>query len=174
MRRNLFLYLTLACFLGLIAIFVVDGYMGVYDTIYVTAGEMEERIEADFWMRQEGAWKQLRQGVNWGDKVPFRYTVENHQFSTYSADVEVSVWRSQEKVLDLPSQPLSVDAFGKASVKWVVDSTKLLPRPPRQYEGRVQYNYTVIIKRGQIERKVIVSINYPAPKSVGVPPLPPR
>ncbi|GAI56646.1 unnamed protein product, partial [marine sediment metagenome] len=44
MRKNLFLYLTLACFFGLIAIFIVDGYLGIYDTIYVTAGEQEERV----------------------------------------------------------------------------------------------------------------------------------
>ena len=36
-RRNLFLYLTLACFLGIIAIFIFDGYVGIYDTIYVTS-----------------------------------------------------------------------------------------------------------------------------------------
>ena len=44
-RRNLFLYLTIACFFGLIAIFIVDGYMGIYDILYVTTGEYEEKID---------------------------------------------------------------------------------------------------------------------------------
>jgi len=48
MRRYLFLYLTLACFFGLVAIFIVDGYIGIYDTLYITAGEREQTIEADF------------------------------------------------------------------------------------------------------------------------------
>jgi hypothetical protein len=51
-----------------------------------------------------------------------------------------------------------------------MDTTELLPGdiPPEQ-----NYQYTVIIKRGEIERKIIVYINpipYP-PKPV---PLPPR
>ena len=36
MRRHLFLYLALACFAGLIAISIVDGYMGIYNTVYIT------------------------------------------------------------------------------------------------------------------------------------------
>jgi hypothetical protein len=90
-RRNLFLYLTLACFIGLIAIFIVDGYMGIYDTIYVTTGEREQKIEPDFWLRQEWAWST---GVNWDEKVFFGYEVDNRQFSAYSADIEASVWHS--------------------------------------------------------------------------------
>jgi hypothetical protein len=39
------LYLALACFAGLIAIFIADGYLGIYDTAYVTAGEYEQEIE---------------------------------------------------------------------------------------------------------------------------------
>ncbi len=47
MRKNLFLYLALACFVGLIAIFVVDGYMGIYDTVYITTGKQEYKVDAD-------------------------------------------------------------------------------------------------------------------------------
>ena len=170
MKRNLFLYLTLACFLGLIAIFIVDGYLGIYDTIYVTGGEREEKVESDFWLRQERVWST---GINWGEKVFFRYEVDNRQFSSYAADIEVSVWRSQEKVRDLLSQQILVDAFDKGQLEWVIDTTELLPGgiPAEQ-----RFEYTVIIKRGEIERKIIVYINqlsypseYPA-KSVPVPP----
>ena len=51
--RRLFLYLAIACFAALVAIFVVDGYMGVYDTLYVTVGEYEQEIEADYWERYD-------------------------------------------------------------------------------------------------------------------------
>ena len=64
-RRNLFLYLTLVCFLGLIAIFIVDGYMGVYDTVYITAGEREQKIESDVWRRGDKFWSS---GVNRGKR----------------------------------------------------------------------------------------------------------
>jgi len=166
MRKNLFLYLTLACFLGLIAIFVVDGYLGVYDTLYVTSGEYEEEIEADFWLRQEWSWST---GVTWGEKVFLQYEVANHQFSGYSADIEASVWRGQEKVSDLGTQSVSIGPFAKAEVEWLVDTAELLP------DGMLleqSYQCSIIIKRGEIERKIIVSINpvsYP-PKAEIVPP----
>jgi len=165
-RRNLFLYLTLACFFGLIAIFIVDGYMGIYDTVYITAGEREEKIEPDFWLRQDRVWSA---GINWGEKAFFRYEVDNRQFSSYTADIAVSVWHSQEKVRDLLSQQISVAAFDKGQLEWVMDTAELLPGdiPPEQ-----GYQYSVTIKRGEIERKIIVSINplaYP-PKALPAPP----
>jgi hypothetical protein len=163
MRKNLFLYLTLACFFGLIAIFVVDGYLGVYDTLYVTSGEYEEEIEADFWLRQDWTWST---GVNWGENVFLQYEVANHLFSGYSADIAASVWHGQEKEIDLGAYPVSIDPFGKAEVEWLVDTTELLPNPPEQ-----NYQYSIIIKRGEIERKIIIDISavsYP-PKTEIVP-----
>ena len=55
-HRNLYLYLTLACFLGIILIFIFDGYMGVYDSLTVTTGEQEDQIKADQWPRQGRYW----------------------------------------------------------------------------------------------------------------------
>ena len=176
MRRNLFLYLALACFVGLIAVFVVDGYIGIYDTVYVTAGEREETIEPDFWLRQEKRIWSV--GANREGKVSFRYEVDNRRFSSYTADVEVSVWHSQQKVRDVTSQQVVIAAFDKGQLEWVVDNTELLPTdiPPEQ-----GYQYTVIIKRGKIERRIIVNIN-PAPYPLkpapvypkAIPPPPPR
>jgi len=168
MRRNIFLYLALACFLGLIAIFVVDGYLGIYDTVYITAGERKEKIEPDEWLRQE-EFEERGVSVNRDDRVSFTYEVDNRRFSSYTADVEVSVWHSQQKVLDVISQPMSIAAFDKGELEWVVDNTELLPTDilPEQ-----SYQYTVIIKRGEIERKIIVSINplIYSPKSAPAPP----
>ena len=150
-RRNVFLYLTLACFFGLVAIFIVDGYLGIYDTVYVTAGEYEQEIEPDFWLRHDRTWST---GVNWGEKVFFRYEVDNRLFSGYTADVDVSVWHSQERVRDLLSQQILISAFDKGQLEWVMDTTELLPTQPEQ-----GYQYTVIVKRGEIERKIIVNVN---------------
>ena len=166
-RKYLYLYLTLVCFFGLIAIFIVDGYMGIYDTIYVTAGELEQEIEADTWLREDKFWST---GVNRGEKAFFSYEVDNRQLSSYTADVEVSVWRSQEKVRDLISQQLVIAAFDKGQLEWVIDTAELLPGdiPPEQ-----SYEYTVIIKRGDIERKIIMHIN-PTAYPIKTVPLPPR
>jgi len=177
MRRNLFLYLTLACFFGLIAIFVVDGYLGVYDTIYVTAGEREEKIEADFWLRQSltksaEVKNTYSVSANWEEKIFFRYEVDNRQFSGYTADIEVAVWHSQEKIYDLVSQHIQIGAFDKEQLEWVLDTVELLPSdvPPEQ-----NYEFTVIIKRGQVERNIIVYINPRTyPSGAKVVPVPPR
>jgi len=158
-RRNLFLYLTLVCFFGLVAIFIVDGYMGIYDTIHITAGEREQKIEPDTWLRQDSFWTA---GVNRGEKAFFTYEVANRQFSSYTADIEVSAWRSQEKVQDLVSQPILIAAFGEGQLEWVIDTTELLPE---DIPAEQSYEFTVIIKRGEIERNIIVYINptlYPA------------
>ncbi|MBA7682523.1 hypothetical protein ES703_90873 [subsurface metagenome] len=172
MRRNLFLYLTIACFIGLIAIFVVDGYLGIYDTVYITTGEQSFKVEADVWQRQwptyapvpiyeepmlaEGGKGAYYMPANREEKISFRYEVDNRVFSTYKADIEVSVWHSQQKVRDLILQPMSISAFDKGESEWVIDNTELLPKDilPEQ-----SYDYTVIIKRGEIERRIVVSIN---------------
>ena len=169
MRRNLFLYLTLVCFFSLIAIFIVDGYMGIYDTVYITAGEREEKIEPDQWLQQE-KFRARGVSVNWGEKAFFRYEVDNRRFFSYTADIEASVWRSQEKVRDLISEQILIAAFDKGQLEWVMDTSEILPSDVSPEQG---YEYTVIIKRGKIERKIIVYINrltYP----IKVVPAPPR
>ena len=163
-RKYLFLYLTLACFLSLIAIFTFDGYMGTYDTLYITAGEQEQKIEADYWLRQDRFWST---SVDWGETAFFRYEVDNRQFSGYTDNIDASVWRNQEKVRDLISQPISLAAFDKGQLEWVLDTSELLPEdaPPEQ-----RFQYTILIKRGEIERRIILYTN---PVSyVPKPPIP--
>ena len=171
MRKQLFLYLTLACFFGLIAIFIVDGYMGIYDTLEIKAGEQPQTIEADEWLRQE-KFGVRGVGVNWDEKIFFDYEVDNRRFSSYSAEIEVSVWHSQEKIYDLVSQHMQIGAFDKEQLEWVLDTAEFLPSdvPPEQ-----SYEFTVIIKRGQVERNLIVYVN-PSAYSSGakVVPLLPR
>lgn len=175
---NLYLYLALVCFLGIITIFIVDGYMGVYDTIYVTTREMPQKIEADFWQRQapgygpygpvpeEGSQQAFNISTNRGGKVAFRYEVANRLFSSYTADISVAVWHSQQKIRDLLSQPMSLDAFGKGQLEWVVDTVEFTPSdlPTDQ-----PYQFSVVIKRGDLERRIVIEL-YPGVKV----PAPPR
>lgn len=167
-NRGLFLYLTLACFFGLIAIFIVDGYMGVYDTVYLTTGEREQKIDADTWRYGDNY---LSAGVNRGEKTFFRYEIDNRRFSSYSANIEVSVWRSQEKISDLGTYPVSIGAFDKQEITWAVDAAAILlpdALPEQSYE------YTVSIKREEIERNIILRINpavYPEIRPIAVPPV---
>ena len=36
-------------------------------------------------------------GARWGEPIPFRYEIDNRNFSTYSANVDVSVWRGGQE-----------------------------------------------------------------------------
>lgn len=162
-HKSLFLYLTLACFLGIILIFVFDGYMGVYDNLFVTSGEREDEIARD-----SKPW-QPSVAVAWGEKAFFRYEVDNRQFSTYSANITVSIWHSKEKVRDLISREISIAAFDKGQLEWVLDTAEFVPAdiPPEQ-----GYEFTVVIRRGETEQRLITHVRpepYP-PKPIIAPP----
>jgi len=167
-RKNLFLYLTLACFLGLITIFIVDGYLGVYDTIYVTTGEREQKVEADFWLKsakwQENAWTTQ---TSRGQKVSFRYQVDNRGFSDYSTEVNVSLWRSQQKLSDLVSQPILVAPFGREEFTWQIDTDKF--KVASEISPEQSFEFSVIITRGELERRIIVHV---LSETLSKPPVP--
>ena len=148
MRRNLFLYLGLACFVGLIAIFVFDGYMGIHDTLHITTGEYEQTVEADQWDRFGGYRPSAE--TTWGDKVFFSYEVNNRRFSRYDTVIQVSVWKEDDKILDLVAEDKAIEPFDEAKIEWTLTSQEL------EKAGMGIDNYTVKINYGDVERKVIV------------------
>jgi hypothetical protein len=164
--KNLYLYLALACFLGVILIFIFDGYMGVYDTLTVKTGEFPQTIEPEQWAQRDRYWPV---SIDWGSKAAFSYEVENRWFSTYKADFEVSVWHEQEKVAVLLAQPISIASFDKGQLEWILNTAELVPPdlPPEQ-----RYNFTVVIKRGDIERNILVHVSE-VPKPVIIETQPP-
>ena len=177
-RRNLFLYLALACFGGIIALLVMSGYLGIFDTIYITTygytsptttGQQEIKVEPAFWLRPDYEWASdppyVAMEVVAKEKVYFRYEMANRRLSSYAADIEISVWtanmevspwRAQERVVNLVSKPIVVAPFDKDQVEGVLDTGKLElgQIAPDQYEYPVKYS--VIIKHGEIERKVLL------------------
>jgi len=154
-RRHRFLYLAIACIAGLAAIFIVDGYLGIYDTVYITTGEYEQEIEAYEWMREENFWSTP---ARWDEKVSFRYEIGNHQFSTYSTLIEASVWKENERVIDLFSENRSVQPFGTVMVEWTLSSQQL----ESAGFGIDGYgDYTVKINYGDVERRIILNFYSP-------------
>lgn len=158
-RRKLYLYLCLAlvCFIGLMATYFVDGYMGIYDTVYITVGERKQSsIELYQWLQGEGRWTSR---VRWGEEIKFEYKIDNRRFSTYSADVEVSVQLNQEKVCDLLSQHIAVAPFDKEQLNWVLDTVEL--EPSGAPSPKENYKYIVIIKNGELERQIKLYVSCP-------------
>jgi hypothetical protein len=158
MRRSLFLYLAIACFIALIAIFIVDGYLGIYDTVYITAGERQKVVEPDYWLQRHELEIEYYVHADWGQKIFFRYEIDNRRFSTYSTLVKASVWQENEKVLDLFSEEKSMEPFDKAMVEWTL-LTQELGDAALIIGGRDQY--TVKIEYGEVERSIVVDLDYP-------------
>lgn len=149
--KKLFLYLAIACFAGLVAIFIVDGYMGIYDTIHITVGEYEQKIEASYWERNDVSWPVY---ANAGENVYFSYRIDNNRLSEYSTHIEVSVWQENEKVVDLFSQDVSIARLDEATVEWTLLSDDLYDT---DFEVSERREYTVRINRGDVERRIVVA-----------------
>jgi hypothetical protein len=166
-HKNLYLYLTLACFVGIILIFIFDGYMGLYDSLSVTGVDFPQKITNDQWQQQDRYGVSVM-NIGGGGDVPFSYEVDNRLFSSYKADINVSLWHDQAKVADLQSKTLTLGAFDKGQVDWVLNIDDFVPE---NLPAGTNYDFTVVIKRGEIERRVIlyVSPDVFLPKPIVIP-----
>jgi len=155
-RKGLFLYSAIACLIGIVLIFVFDGYLGIYDTVHVTAGEYEQEIDPDYWQGQRrGFASPYHIGAQWGEPIHFRYEIANRRFSTYSATVEATVWKSNEKLIDLFKQDISLSKFDKVTMEWTLPAEELERFGPKPGQ------FTVRIRRGEVELGQGIVIYYP-------------
>jgi hypothetical protein len=152
-HKSLYLYLALACFLGIVLIFVFDGYMGTYDRLEIITGEYTQTIEPEDWPEEVG-FRYI--GVESDDIINFTYELDNRSFSGYSSGFEVSLWREGEKIKDILTESISIGAFDDWSIDWMLDTGEILP-PGTSPQQNLQF--TVLIKRGDIERNVVVSVH---------------
>jgi hypothetical protein len=152
-KRGFYLHLAIVCFVGIIAVFVIDGYLGVYDTFYVTAGEHEQEIAPDYWLRSRhnGYSYPFQVGAEWGQAVYFRYEIDNRCFSSYSTFIYASLWKEDKKLFDLFSGNRTIAAFHRTTVEWALDSDEF------QSRGLSVGEYTMKVERAGIERKIIVA-----------------
>ncbi|MFC1942637.1 hypothetical protein ACFLWU_05415 [Chloroflexota bacterium] len=169
-RNNLFLYLTLVCFVGIILIFIFDGYLGVYDTVVLDNGQYSQKIETDQWSQEKYDYR-ASTGVERGNQVEFTYTVENHRFSGYSADVEVSFLHNDEIISDPIVDVITAEAFGMDEMKWILDADAFVPA---DYPSEQQYIVNVLVKRDNVQREVLVNISGLPMKPVIIEPRPVR
>jgi len=154
-RKNLYLFLTIAFFLAIIAIFVFDGYMGVYDTVRVTTiQEGEQVMEPESWL-DEGYEYRHYVWTEEGQDISFHYELDNRRFSTYSADVEAALWLGETKHSDLISQSVAIPGFDKEEFSWTIDTGTLRP----EYSIETQdFEFSVIIERDGVELKIVVHV----------------
>lgn len=167
-RKNVYLYIALACLLGIIAIFVFGGYLGIYDTVYVSTGEYEQVIGPEFWQGQRPDTRfPYNVGARWGDTVRFRYMIDNRRYSGYSVDVEASLWQRDQKVKDLLKQNMSLASFDKATLEWQITAGEM-------EQAKLQIGqYTLKISRGGVELGSGIILGYYQETGPGNPLKPP-
>ena len=167
-HKILYLFLTLACFIGIILIFVFDGYMGVYDTLVMDNGQFQQKVETDQW-GSDGYGGMATISMDPGGSVKFTYTVENHRFSEYKSDLQIAMYYQQDKVADILSDTLAVKAFKNGETTWTLDAAKIVPA---DFPSGQAYNAYIILKRGDIERRIYVYVNPSYPTKVIPVPAP--
>ena len=165
-HRNIYLYLTLACFIGIILVFVFDGYLGLYDSLTVTGTDYPQEITPEQWSQQD------RFGggpvfIEANGEMSFSYKVDNRRFLPYRADVDVSLWYNQSKLADLASETISLGAFGGGQVDWMLDVAGYVPE---NLPANTTLSFTILITRGEIERSVIFYYNSALPNIPVIPP----
>ena len=165
-HKNIYLWLALACFLGIILVFIFDGFMGLYDSLIMDNNQYKQTINADMWAQQEQSGYLNTIGVDRSGRIEFTYTIENHRFSEYNQIVGASVWNSSQKLKDLNTTPLNIKPFGKSEVRFTLDVATIVPA---ELPANQTYNMNVVIQRGSIERKIQVYVN---PLTVGIKEIP--
>jgi hypothetical protein len=154
-HNSIYLFLALACFVGVILIFIFDGYIGVYDSLVIDNGQYKQTVAADQWAQREQYGNMVSTSVDRNSQVDFTYTVENHRFSDYTDSVDVSLWYNKVKTADLLSTQLSIPSFNTKVMAWSINATQVISANASTGQS---YIYNVKIKRGDIERDINVNI----------------
>jgi hypothetical protein len=160
-QKNLFLYLAVACFIGIILIFVFDGYMGLYDTLTMTSGEQTQTVAPEQWSDSIKHHYPVDLWPFSSGNYSFSYVIDNRHFTSYQADLSISVWKNQVKVADVLSSTVNVGAFQKETISWVIDPLSIVPAL-----ANTDNQFTLEIDRGNVKRSVIVHYNLNNPKII--------
>ncbi|HTY81856.1 MAG TPA: hypothetical protein VMB24_03655 [Dehalococcoidales bacterium] len=150
-HNNIFLILALLCFLGIVAIFIFDGYIGVYDTLAVNNGQYTQTVTPDQWGQPERYGGSFNAGIPGNGSATFTYTMENHRFNKYNSRLDATLVYNEQIVLNLFGRDISIPAFGKQSFEWTLSAADV----PMQYRNVVG---TIKIVSGNIQRQVGLNI----------------
>lgn len=148
-----YLSIALACFLAILCIFIVDGYLGVYDTLYITYGEYEQKVEFESQQYIEAGGTYFGGEIVAGASALYRYQIDNRTFHPCESQMTVSVWKSGNKLADLVDRQIKLARFDSTVVEWTISSDKLNGIDTAT-EGYT--NYTMKINFGGKERRVIL------------------
>ncbi len=178
-RKNLSLYVALLCVAGIMVIFLLDAYLGIYDTLYITQRGSERPVGFEQWERWE-RWPERYEGsaytarVYYGEVLSFRYEIANRRFGKYSTPIEASVWKGEERISTLFSGEETIKPFDEVAVRWTSETERL-----KEYgDPAAPYtNYSIRVKTERVERRIILRVEEEvmpvSPKVFPIPSPPP-
>lgn len=153
-------------------IFVVDGYLGIYDKLSFTIQEREQVIEPDQWQQRWVKKSGFSAGTRWGEPVRFKYRIDNRTFSSHSSAVGVTIWKGGEQLKQLLQENVNIPSFDEVTLNWTIADEDFGEAGLKTGEYG---EYTVRITFGDVERKIILSY-YPEspgyPEKVPIRPVP--
>jgi hypothetical protein len=168
-HNTLYLFLALACLVGIILIFIFDGYMGVYDSLLMDNGQYQQTIEPDQW-KQQAQFGSFSVSTDQSGRIDFTYTVQNHRFSAYNENVDVSLWYNKVKKADLLSEQLPIPAFDKKVLTWSINVADTISVNSTSGQS---YIFNLKIQRGALERDINLNIfSSTSPNSIKIIPAP--
>ena len=167
--KNLYLYLALVCFLGIVLIFFFDGYVGVYDSLKADNGTYVQEISAEQWQNPERYGPTYSLGLDQNGYLAFTYRLENRRFGSLSDAVRVTVYDpTAGNVTEILINTLKIGMFGQGMVSWTLNGSDFVP------EGTgvgVLPNLRMVIERGTVTREIAIYLNRnaDAPKAIPAP-----
>jgi len=153
-------------------IFVVDGYLGIYDKLSFTIQEREQVIEPDQWQQRWVKESGFSAGTRWGEPVRFKYRIDNRTFSSHSSTVGVTIWKGGEQLKQLLQENVTIPSFDEVTLNWTIEDKDFGEAGLKTGEYG---EYTILITFGDVERKVILSYhteNPGYPERVPIRPVP--
>ena len=128
MRRiNLWLLLAVVCFLGIIAVFFIDGYMGLYYRVRVETPVNTFEIPPEFWEESGKAIPSYYfSDVSRNDLIRFQLVVENRRFTDSQIDLDISLWEGGREIQKLLTRSDNIAAFEPSQpYEWEIDTSQL-------------------------------------------------
>lgn len=116
-KKNLSLFVSIFCIIGILSIFFFDAYLGIYDSLSYTDGEHTRELIGERYVRNIY--------TNHGNKLHFEYEITNNNFKDHETHVVVTVFISGDEILILHSSVITVESFDSVTVGWILDSSQL-------------------------------------------------
>jgi len=154
-HRNLYLFLALACLLGIVLVFVFDGYMGVRDSVWVTGVDGERSVGDDLGRGGEHQYYSLEVEVPADGEINIRYELENRCFRGYTEDVRAIIRHENMTVAELTSGVVSLSPLAAEGFLWTVDVDEYAPA---EWGVNRYYSLMLIIYRGGTDINVSLSL----------------